>query len=217
MRSQSTFGPNATACERGNWGSLSSRPTRHSSCTHDHATFQFHNMVRTIESAFLCRTSGKDRLLSLRSVLSSVCFLTVLDDATFARAQVFTCDPVHTATSPARHVGVGTVGPMRFVPAVVAPKLLMPFLIEAQLPIEGRKPASPFRRLMIAQDTGTAIVGPARADLYWGGGRGGQPHRRSHPPSRPFCHVAPARGRHCRGRPWGTCLCRDRRSLGPRS
>jgi 3D domain len=59
---------------------------------------------------------------------------------------------------------------MRFVPAVVAPKLLMPFLIEAQLPIEGRKPASPFRRLMIAQDTGTAIVGPARADLYWGGG-----------------------------------------------
>ncbi len=97
-RSQSTFGPNATACERGNWGSLSSRPTRHSSCTHDHATSQFRNMVRTIENAFLCRTSGKDHLLSLRSVLSSVCFLTVLDDATVARAQVFTCDPVHTAT-----------------------------------------------------------------------------------------------------------------------
>ena len=46
----------------------------------------------------------------------------------------------------------------------------MPCLIEAQLPIEGRKPASPFRRLMIAQDTGSAIVGPARADLYWGAG-----------------------------------------------
>jgi membrane-bound lytic murein transglycosylase A len=45
-----------------------------------------------------------------------------------------------------------------------------PFFIEAQLPIEGRKPASPFRRLMIAQDTGSAIVGPARADLYWGAG-----------------------------------------------
>ena len=29
-----------------------------------------------------------------------------------------------------------------------------PFFIEAQLPVEGRKPASPFRRLMIAQDTG---------------------------------------------------------------
>jgi membrane-bound lytic murein transglycosylase A len=45
-----------------------------------------------------------------------------------------------------------------------------PFFIEANLPIEGGKPASPFRRLMIAQDTGSAIVGPARADLYWGAG-----------------------------------------------
>ena len=45
-----------------------------------------------------------------------------------------------------------------------------PFFIEADLPIEGRKPASPFQRLMIAQDTGSAIVGPARADLYWGAG-----------------------------------------------
>jgi membrane-bound lytic murein transglycosylase A len=45
-----------------------------------------------------------------------------------------------------------------------------PFFIEANLPIEGEKPASPFRRLMIAQDTGSAIVGPARADLYWGAG-----------------------------------------------
>jgi membrane-bound lytic murein transglycosylase A len=45
-----------------------------------------------------------------------------------------------------------------------------PFFIEANLPIENTKPASPFRRLMIAQDTGSAIVGPARADLYWGAG-----------------------------------------------
>jgi membrane-bound lytic murein transglycosylase A len=45
-----------------------------------------------------------------------------------------------------------------------------PFFIEADLPIEGRKLASPFRRLMIAQDTGSAIVGTARADLYWGAG-----------------------------------------------
>src|SRR6516162_5448457 len=45
-----------------------------------------------------------------------------------------------------------------------------PFFIEADLPIEGRKLASPFHRLMIAQDTGSAIVGPARADLYWGAG-----------------------------------------------
>jgi membrane-bound lytic murein transglycosylase A len=45
-----------------------------------------------------------------------------------------------------------------------------PFFIEANLPIESEKPASPFRRLMVAQDTGSAIVGPARADLYWGAG-----------------------------------------------
>jgi peptidoglycan lytic transglycosylase A len=45
-----------------------------------------------------------------------------------------------------------------------------PFFIEAKLPIGSVKPASPFRRLMIAQDTGSAIVGPARADLYLGAG-----------------------------------------------
>jgi membrane-bound lytic murein transglycosylase A len=45
-----------------------------------------------------------------------------------------------------------------------------PFFIEANLPIDSAKPVTPFRRLMIAQDTGSAIVGPARADLYWGAG-----------------------------------------------
>ena len=45
-----------------------------------------------------------------------------------------------------------------------------PFFIEANLPIESGKSVSPFGRLMIAQDTGSAIVGPARADLYWGAG-----------------------------------------------
>jgi membrane-bound lytic murein transglycosylase A len=45
-----------------------------------------------------------------------------------------------------------------------------PFFIEAGLPIDSAKPVSPFNRLMIAQDTGSAIVGPARADLYWGAG-----------------------------------------------
>jgi membrane-bound lytic murein transglycosylase A len=45
-----------------------------------------------------------------------------------------------------------------------------PFFIEANLPIESTNSASLFRRLMIAQDTGSAIVGPARADLYWGSG-----------------------------------------------
>jgi peptidoglycan lytic transglycosylase A len=45
-----------------------------------------------------------------------------------------------------------------------------PFFIEADLPIAALAPATKFRRLMIAQDTGSAIVGPARADLYFGAG-----------------------------------------------
>ncbi len=45
-----------------------------------------------------------------------------------------------------------------------------PFFIEGELPIESEQSKTPFRRLMIAQDTGSAIVGPARADLYIGAG-----------------------------------------------
>jgi membrane-bound lytic murein transglycosylase A len=45
-----------------------------------------------------------------------------------------------------------------------------PFFIQADLPIDSDKPVTKFRRLMIAQDTGSAITGPARADLYWGAG-----------------------------------------------
>ncbi len=45
----------------------------------------------------------------------------------------------------------------------------LPFWIEADLPWTGEAPR-PFRRLMIAQDTGSAIVGPARADIFFGGG-----------------------------------------------
>jgi membrane-bound lytic murein transglycosylase A len=45
-----------------------------------------------------------------------------------------------------------------------------PFFIEGELPIESEKAKTPFRRLMIAQDTGSAITGPARADLYFGAG-----------------------------------------------
>ena len=45
-----------------------------------------------------------------------------------------------------------------------------PFFIEGELPIETETSKTPFRRLMIAQDTGSAIVGPARADLYLGAG-----------------------------------------------
>jgi membrane-bound lytic murein transglycosylase A len=46
-----------------------------------------------------------------------------------------------------------------------------PFFIDAELPIEGPRAKTPFRRLMVSQDTGSAIIGPARADLYFGAGR----------------------------------------------
>ena len=45
-----------------------------------------------------------------------------------------------------------------------------PFFIAGELPIESEQSKTPFHRLMIAQDTGSAIVGPARADLYFGAG-----------------------------------------------
>jgi membrane-bound lytic murein transglycosylase A len=45
-----------------------------------------------------------------------------------------------------------------------------PFFIAGELPIDSAQSKTPFRRLMIAQDTGSAIVGPARADLYFGAG-----------------------------------------------
>ncbi len=45
-----------------------------------------------------------------------------------------------------------------------------PFFIAGELPIESDTSKTPFHRLMIAQDTGSAIIGPARADLYFGAG-----------------------------------------------
>ncbi len=50
-----------------------------------------------------------------------------------------------------------------------------PFFIRADLPLDGDKRSTSFGHLMIAQDTGSAIVGPARADIFWGAGdRAGQ-------------------------------------------
>jgi membrane-bound lytic murein transglycosylase A len=45
----------------------------------------------------------------------------------------------------------------------------LPFWIDAELPWADETPRA-FRRLMIAQDTGSAIIGPARADLFFGSG-----------------------------------------------
>jgi membrane-bound lytic murein transglycosylase A len=45
-----------------------------------------------------------------------------------------------------------------------------PFFIAGELPIESELSKTPVDRLMVAQDTGSAIVGPARADIYFGAG-----------------------------------------------
>jgi membrane-bound lytic murein transglycosylase A len=45
-----------------------------------------------------------------------------------------------------------------------------PFFIAANLPITNDRAGTKFRRLVFAQDTGSAIVGPARADIYFGAG-----------------------------------------------
>ncbi|WP_253713485.1 murein transglycosylase A [Bradyrhizobium sp. WD16] len=46
-----------------------------------------------------------------------------------------------------------------------------PFFISGALPLESEQSPSAFHRLMVAQDTGSAIVGPARADIYFGAGQ----------------------------------------------
>ncbi len=46
----------------------------------------------------------------------------------------------------------------------------LPFWLSASLPWK-RTRATPFRRLMIAQDTGSAIIGTARADIFFGSGQ----------------------------------------------
>jgi membrane-bound lytic murein transglycosylase A len=58
-----------------------------------------------------------------------------------------------------------------------------PFFIEADLPLTEEKRGTRFAHLMIAQDTGSAIVGPARADIFWGAGdRAGQVASHIHHP-----------------------------------
>jgi membrane-bound lytic murein transglycosylase A len=47
----------------------------------------------------------------------------------------------------------------------------LPVWLEGELPAE-QNGSEPLRRLMVAQDTGSAIVGPARGDFYFGSGAG---------------------------------------------
>lgn len=46
----------------------------------------------------------------------------------------------------------------------------LPVFVTAELPTGPEMANEQFRRLMIAQDTGSAIRGPARGDLFWGTG-----------------------------------------------
>jgi membrane-bound lytic murein transglycosylase A len=50
-----------------------------------------------------------------------------------------------------------------------------PIWIDAKFPLKGEAPVDTFRHLMFAQDTGSAIRGVARADIYFGHG-GDTPH-----------------------------------------
>ncbi len=45
-----------------------------------------------------------------------------------------------------------------------------PFWLDTMTPPESKRGAEPFRHLMIGQDTGTAIRGALRGDVYWGWG-----------------------------------------------
>jgi membrane-bound lytic murein transglycosylase A len=43
-----------------------------------------------------------------------------------------------------------------------------PVWVETDAPVAGRKGTVPWRRLLIAQDTGGGILGPIRGDIFWG-------------------------------------------------
>ena len=45
-----------------------------------------------------------------------------------------------------------------------------PIWVQAEFPLKDVAPVDPFHHLMFAQDTGSAIKGPARADIYFGHG-----------------------------------------------
>jgi len=46
-----------------------------------------------------------------------------------------------------------------------------PIWIDAKFPLKSEMPQDTFQHLMVAQDTGSAIRGPARADIYFGHGK----------------------------------------------
>jgi membrane-bound lytic murein transglycosylase A len=49
--------------------------------------------------------------------------------------------------------------------------LSTPVWVDTRAPRSSKGPSAPWRRLLIAQDTGGAIVGTMRGDIYWGDDR----------------------------------------------
>ena len=70
-----------------------------------------------------------------------------------------------------------------------------PIWIDTVRPV-ARKPGAtePYRRLTIAQDAGTAIQGPARGDVFFGGGAAGRRLGRPHELRRPRHRAGPEQG-----------------------
>jgi membrane-bound lytic murein transglycosylase A len=60
-----------------------------------------------------------------------------------------------------------------------------PIFVDTNAPVPGQATVAPWRKLLIAQDTGGGILGAVRGDIYWGddhvaeemGGRMGGPGR----------------------------------------
>ena len=78
-------------------------------------------------------------------------------------------DALPPASGPSGAAGVGLT-PLRSLAVDRARwSYGLPVYVDATLPWRGEEP-EPFRRLMVAQDTGAAIVGPARADIFFGTG-----------------------------------------------
>ncbi len=87
------------------------------------------------------------------------------------RSYVFFREPAISATEEPKGAQGVSLTPGRSIAVDRALHMYgTPFYIEAELPIDSAQPTTPFRRLMVGQDTGSAIVGPARADLYFGAG-----------------------------------------------
>ena len=68
----------------------------------------------------------------------------------------------------------------------------LPVWLDAEDPLD---PAARVRRLMVAQDTGGAIKGPVRGDVFWGHGTRRRRARRPHALARPLLDAAAARRR----------------------